>query len=666
MHPPSSQVIVLISHLQRPQQRSRLAHVVTRLTPDYPDTHIEVLDTSVTEALQTARELEQTGKVDVFVCAGATAAYLRKHLTRPVLAMRVGGGDLLRALGQASEISSQVAVISYRRINQDLQAMATLFTVQIHQAAYTSLEEARQAVEQAARLGCRSIIGSSTVVELAEQAGLHGVLSLSEDTARKALEEAMGILDSQRIEIAKRRHLDAVLKHIPAGVAAIDNQGLVQSLNPALAQLLELPISAALGRPLEHLCPELDWQQALQEGACEENRVIRLGSHAVVSNLLPILENGERTGLVLTCQDITAVQRADQRIRSTRRPGAFAARYRLDQLDGNSKANRDMLQLARRFAASQSTILITGESGTGKELLAQGIHNESPRWKNPFVAINCAAFPESLLESELFGYEEGAFSGSRKGGKPGLFEAAHRGTLFLDEIGDMPVSLQTRLLRVLQEREVLRLGGTEPIAIDVRIIAATHKDLGAAIKEREFRTDLYYRLNILRLQTTPLRERPEDIPMICRGISQRLLAQGQPTGAAAITEALQPYLLRHAWPGNVRELENVIERAMLSANEILQEHGVDERYLARVLPELQEGLTQPTPQKQRPRTKEDLYTIGKTAQLQHIQQTLEICQGNLDEAARRLGISRTTLWRRLRSMSHIEQERTLPAVPGKT
>lgn len=645
---PSSQVVVLISHLQRPPQRSRLAHVVARLTPDYPDARIEVLDTSVAEALQTARELEQTGKVDVFVCAGATAAYLRKHLTRPVLAMRVGGGDLLRALGQASERSSQVAVISYKRINQDLQTMAKLFTVQIHQAAYTSLEEARQAVEQAARLGCRSIIGSSTVVELAEQVGLHGVLALSEDTARKALEEAMGILDSQRIEVAKRRHLDAVLKHIPAGVAAVDNQGLVQSLNPALAQLLELPISAALGRPLQQLCPELDLQQALRDGAIEENRVIRFGSHAVVSNLLPILENGERTGLVLTCQDITAVQRADQCIRSSRRPGVFAARYRLDQLDGNSKANREMLQLAKRFATSQSTILITGESGTGKELLAQGIHNESPRWKAPFVAINCAAFPESLLESELFGYEEGAFSGSRKGGKPGLFEAAHRGTLFLDEIGDMPVSLQTRLLRVLQEREVLRLGGTEPISVDVRIIAATHKDLSAAIKAGEFRTDLYYRLNILRLQTTPLRERPEDIPLICRGISQRLLVQGQVMGAAAVADALLPYFLRYSWPGNVRELENVIERAMLSANEILHGQDVDEPYLARVLPELSVSHIQPAPHREVP-SQGDLHSIGKTAQLQYITETLENCQGNLDEAARLLGVSRTTLWRRLRS-----------------
>ncbi|WP_047286513.1 sigma-54-dependent Fis family transcriptional regulator [Pseudomonas protegens] len=649
MESPTSRVVVLISHLQRPRQRSRLANVVTGLAADYLDTRIEVLDTSVAEALPTARELEQRDEVDVFVCAGATAAYLRKHLTRPVLTMHVGGDDLLRALGQAREHTSQVALLSYNRIDRNLAAMAALFTVPVHQAAYSTLEQARHAVERAAQLGCRSIIGSSSVVELAEQAGLHGVLSLSEGTVRRALEEALGILDSQRIEIAKRQHLNAVLQHIPTGVAAVDNQGLVQSLNPALAHLLELPLSEALGRPLQQLCPELDLQQALRDGGGEENRVIRLGSHAVVSNLLPILENGQRTGLVLTCQDTTAVQRADQRIRSTRRPGAFTARYRLEQLHGNSAANREMLQMAKRFAASHSTILITGESGTGKELLAQGIHNESPRRQGPFVAINCAALPESLLESELFGYEEGAFSGSRKGGKPGLLEAAHRGTLFLDEIGDMPVSLQTRLLRVLQEREVLRLGGTEPIAIDLRIIAATHRDLRAAMEQGEFRTDLYYRLNILRLQTTALRDRPEDIALICQGISQRLLVQGQPAAAADIPAALLPYLERYSWPGNVRELENVIERAMLSARELVGERGLNEHYLARVLPELCEDRPVSPARKPAPR-EADLHTIGKAAQLRHVQQTLDSCQGNLDEAARRLGISRTTLWRRLRSL----------------
>ena len=437
------------------------------------------------------------------------------------------------------------------------------------------------------------------------------------------------------------------MQHIPAGVAAVDNQGIVQSLNPALALLLDLPVSAALGRPLQELCPALDLEQALRDGIGEENQVMRLGTHQVVSNLLPILENGQRTGMVLVCQDTTAVQRADQRIRSSHRPGAFAAKYRLEQISGNSLANRELLHLAERYALTNSTILITGESGTGKELLAQGIHNASHRPHGPFVAINCAAFPESLLESELFGYEEGAFSGSRKGGKPGLFEVAHRGTLFLDEIGDMPVSLQTRLLRVLQEREVLRLGGTEPISIDVRVIAATHQDLRGAIEAGRFRTDLYYRLNILRLQTLPLRERPEDIALIARGIVQSLLVSGQPRGAGALPPALLPYLMAYAWPGNVRELENIVERAVLSAKELTQHGEIDEQRLARLLPELFEQRKDPSAMP--PAPTQNLRTLSKTVQLNHVHQTLDDCQGNLDEAARRLGISRTTLWRRLRN-----------------
>ncbi|BAV75239.1 Fis family transcriptional regulator [Pseudomonas chlororaphis subsp. aurantiaca] len=618
---------------------------------DYTDeTHIQVLDTSVHEVLEVARGLERRDEVDVFICAGATAAYLRKHLTRPVLSMRIGGADLLRALGQARTHSSQVAILSYNRINADLEAMSELFTVQVHQASYTTLEEARLAVEHAAGCGCRSIIGSSTVVELAEQAGLQGVLSLSADTVRKALEEALGILNSQRIETAKRQHLNAVLRHIPAGVAAVDNQGVVQSLNPALALLLELPASAALGRPLQELCPELDLEQALRDGGGEENRVIRLGAHSVVSNLLPIMEDGQRTGMVLTCQDITSVQRADQRIRSSRRPGAFIAKYQLKQISGSSLANLEMLRLAERFALTDSTILITGESGTGKELLAQGIHNASRRPHGPFVAINCAAFPESLLESELFGYEEGAFSGSRKGGKPGLFEVAHRGTLFLDEIGDMPVSLQTRLLRILQEREVLRLGGTEPIAIDVRIIAATHQDLRGAIEVGSFRTDLYYRLNILRLQTTPLRERREDIALIAHNISQRLLVSGQPQGADAMPAKLLPYLTAYTWPGNVRELENILERALLSAQELIRDGNIDEKCLARLIPELFEQPEAPSfSQHSHQQEMKDLRTVSKAAERQHVLQALEACDGNLDEAARQLGISRSTLWRRLRT-----------------
>lgn len=644
MPPRHPRIVVLISHLQRPLQQSRLARVVTSVLPDYSgETDIRVLDTTVEESLQLARELEQNDEVEVFVCAGATAAYLRRHLTRPVLSMRVGGADLLRALEQARLRSPQIAVISHARINADLDSLAALFTVQIRQGSYVTLDEARQAVERARSLGCQTVIGSSTVVELAEQVGLHGVLSISQNTVRKALEEALGVLHSQRSELAKRRHLDAVLQHIPTGVAAVDNQGIVQALNPALEALLGMPASHLLGRPLQEFCPQLALDDVLRSGVGEENTVIQLGQTLLLCNILPILEDGQRTGLVLTCQDTSAVQRADQRIRSTHRPGGFSARYRLEQISGKSPATRQLLKLAQRYGGTSSTVLITGESGTGKELLAQGMHNVSRRQRGPFVAINCAAFPESLLESELFGYQEGAFSGSRKGGKPGLIEAAHGGTLFLDEIGDMPVSLQTRLLRVLQEREVLRLGATEPISIDIRIIAATHQDLPQAIEAGEFRSDLYYRLNILRLQTVPLRERSEDIGDIARAILRRLNGEHRvPPLQERLLEALLPNLMAYHWPGNIRELENILERAALSAEDLLRGTAIDGASLALVIPELRNSRALP---QAAPVT--DLKSIAKEKEKQYVLDMLQACDGNLALTASRLGISRSTLWRRL-------------------
>jgi propionate catabolism operon transcriptional regulator len=284
-------------------------------------------------------------------------------------------------------------------------------------------------------------------------------------------------------------------------------------------------------------------------------------------------------------------------------------------------------------------VLVTGASGTGKELFAQGIHLASARRDRPFVAVNCAALPETLLESELFGYEEGAFTGSRRGGKPGLFEAAHTGTIFLDEIGDMPAPLQTRLLRVLQQREVLRLGGSDPTPVDVRVVAATNRDLEARVAQGTFREDLYYRLAILRLHLPPLAERREDLPLLVDHLLRDALGRHGASDAAERALALVgPRLAAHAWPGNVRELENVLERvAVLLAD---RSDEVGERELRGVVPELFGARRRPGAQ--------GLRALRRADERSHVERVLEECGGDQGEAARRLGIGRTTLWRKLR------------------
>jgi transcriptional regulator with PAS, ATPase and Fis domain len=237
------------------------------------------------------------------------------------------------------------------------------------------------------------------------------------------------------------------------------------------------------------------------------------------------------------------------------------SKYQFDDLIGRSQSFQNAKKLAERISVSQSSVLLIGESGTGKELFAHAIHNNSMRAYHPFVPINCASIPEQLLESELFGYEAGSFTGAKKGGKKGLFEAAKQGTIFLDEIGDMPLTMQSKLLRALQEKEIMPVGGQKAIPIDVRIIAATHRDLEKMVEEGEFRQDLYYRLNVIKIDIPPLRNRKGDIGLLANKLVKKLEKKFYRRGTVLSGEVLAK-LQQHSWPGNIRELENVLERAI--------------------------------------------------------------------------------------------------------
>ena len=378
----------------------------------------------------------------------------------------------------------------------------------------------------------------------------------------------------------------------------------------------------------------------LESGHDEIAQVVEFKQQAFIANRIAIREHGGLAGAVLTLYDAKNIRKADTRLRVAARSRKPVARYFFDQIAGTSPAFARAKRLAQSYAATGSTVLLTGESGTGKELFAQAMHNASRRSGKPFVAVNCAAFPEPLLESELFGYEEGAFTGSRKGGKAGLFEVAHTGTVFLDEIGDMPISLQTRLLRVLQEKEVVRLGSADTIPVDVRIIAATHQQLLARVKLREFREDLYYRLNILNLHLPPLRDRAEDIPVLATQLLRAaLLRLGSSLRAAAVIEGIEAALCRYAWPGNVRELENVTERLAVFLSACTDPSAIDHDELRLTLAELYEPA-------------EEAGTQTRAALSdQAIRAALAAARGNRHVAAQRLNVSRTTLWRRLRAMA---------------
>lgn len=344
---------------------------------------------------------------------------------------------------------------------------------------------------------------------------------------------------------------------------------------------------------------------------------------------------------------VEEIESAERQVRQKRAMGGHVAHYTFDDLYGPSRAMRAVVARAIHFAQTDSSVLIVGETGTGKEVLAQSIHNASPRARGPFVAVNCAALPDQLLESELFGYEDGAFTGARRGGKPGLFELAHGGTIFLDEIGETPLHVQQRLLRVLQERQVMRIGGERVIPVDVRVIAATNQPLWQFVQEGKFRKDLFFRIDVLRLHTVPLRERREDIPELTERLLHQLWYKRKGVGARPrIDPAIYPILQDYHWPGNVRELQNMCDYLVATA-------GSGRIGMAEILDWLEHKALPDTAPKEAPAapgtgevppvdaTLEDVERWAVERMLQHT-------GGDLTRAAQTLGISRTTLWRKLK------------------
>ncbi|MFZ4552088.1 MAG: propionate catabolism operon regulatory protein PrpR [Aquabacterium sp.] len=634
----------------------RINKLLQELAPEFADrAAVEVLDMGFDQAVARVRELQRQRPVDVIVAAGSNGAYLRQRLDTPVVLVKVGGFDLMQALTHARRLSARIGLVTYEGMAPDITQFDNLFAFGVSQRSYRTEEEAQACVRELQQQGIEVVVGSGVVADLADQHGMTGIFLYSIDAVRGALEDAVEVARASRIEQAKRERLSTILAQLSDGVIAVDRQEHILTLNPTMAQWLGVTAEQWLGRRLSEVCPELSLQHTLRLGAQDLERIERVKGKTLIVNRIPLIEQGVLTGALLSSQDPISIQRVDRHIRTRIKPQAQHARYELHQLIGHSQAIARVQRMASSCARSQATVLLIGESGTGKEVVAQGIHMASDRRDMPFVAVNCAAVSESLLESELFGYEEGAFTGARRGGKIGLFEAAHNGTIFLDEVGEMPLSLQTRLLRVLQEREVLRVGATEPTPVNVRVIAATHRDLASHVAEGRFRQDLFYRLNILRIDMPALRERAEDVPELAQALHGRVCARLglHPSATLALLGALIEQSAHYPWPGNVRELENLIER--LVAYAASRSEPIPAWQLAGFVQDTAPELFMAPTVAVRPSR---MLTAGpmpapsteprRPVSLAEIQRVLQACEGDKGRAAQQLGMSRTTLWRKLR------------------
>jgi sigma-54 dependent transcriptional regulator, acetoin dehydrogenase operon transcriptional activator AcoR len=357
-----------------------------------------------------------------------------------------------------------------------------------------------------------------------------------------------------------RREHEAVLDHVQDAVVACDARGRISFFNRKAETVFGQRAGTVVGKLAAEVLPMLDLRSMLSMGHQTVDRLVQVGKADIMATCVVLQEGEEPAGVVATLRPVGDIWTAEERLRREAAGHGHRARFRFEDMTGDSEALQAVIRQAKRVAASISAILIQGETGVGKEVLAQAIHNASPRAPYPFVGVNCAALPESLLESELFGYEEGAFTGARRGGKPGLFEQAHRGTIFLDEVGDISPALQARLLRVLELHEVLRVGGTQVVPVNMRVIAATNRNLRELVDRGGFRADLYYRLAVMPLVIPPLRERKAEIPALFRSFLERFGYQG--AICQDVIDALQAY----HWPGNVRELRNCTEYAVAMAD----------------------------------------------------------------------------------------------------
>lgn len=521
---------------------SRLTRLLSDIIPEFDaQAEIRTFNLGFEEATRQVREQLKQEPCDVIIAAGSNGAYLKGRVGKPIVLVKANGFDLMQALARARKVSDHIGLITHQTELPEFTEFQNSFQLRIPQRTYLTAEDARSAVAELAAQGVKVVVGTGLAAELADQAGLTGVLLYSAESVRTAFESALDIARATQ----------------------------------------------SASRPDE--------------------------SHY------------------------------SKKSRTTQQQKKSSA----DLLLGQSAPMQTVRETLRRYAASDATVCIRGETGTGKELAARALHVHSTRQAQAFVAVNCGALTESLLESELFGYDEGAFTGSRRGGRTGLIEAADGGTLLLDEIGEMPLALQTRLLRVLEEREILRVGSSRTTPVNIRVIASTHRDLLAQVQQGLFRRDLYYRLQVLTLELPTLRQRTADIPTLATYFLKSLSSIPAPE----LSDEATALLLRHDWPGNVRELRNLMQRVALHVQLDGGTPLVTARQLQAIAPELSGDGPKPSDTRPTEPSIIALKTLRGRPSNAELAGILRQVKGNQLKAAKMLGVSRTTLWRWLRSDS---------------
>ncbi len=600
------------------------------------------------EGARQAVELEEQGTIDVVISRGGTAIAIKKKVTNlPVVEVQVSGFDLIRVLHQARQETNKVAIVGFYPFTYGIKDLGEIMNVNLkiltlNENWYEYPLYIEKKLKEIKMQGYNWVVGDNISVKVAKQLGMNALLIKSgKEALMQSILEAERVAEVRKRELEKTKRIKSIIDFAYEGIITVDQKDVIDTFNPQAVKIFGREAYRIIGKNVNKMFPEFDFSKITKIGQKIEGKIWTVGDIKIVANIIPIKINNEIVRTVITFQKVSQVQKIEQKIREKLYLKGNVAENTFNDIIGQSQIFRNLKEEAKNYAQIDSPVLLYGETGTGKELFAQAIHNYSPRRNKSFVAFNCAALTESLLESELFGYVRGAFTGAKKEGKMGLFEQAHEGTIFLDEIGEISQNIQARLLRVLQEHKVRRLGDDKVIPVDLRIIASTNKKLIQSVKENKFRDDLYYRINVLNLDIPSLRERKEDISLLVNFFIKKYGYKFKKIVEDISEEGMQ-ILENYDWPGNIRQLENIIERLLVRTKKSF----ITTNLIKEIMKLQYEGGIIDNYQKQ------DKLNYTLSGNLEDIEKTVieEVIKeekGNKAAVARRLGISRTTLWRKL-------------------
>jgi PAS domain S-box-containing protein len=584
-------------------------------------------------------------RMRVVISRGGTYRIIKQaNIGIPVVEIRSSPFDLIESLSSAIENDRPLAIVGYSNIinDYDEKYLKKMIKNKLTIINLGDQNDVRQVIAGCARDGYSTFLGDTIVKNVCDEMGYTCYLQESGSSSiQAAMDEALRICSALRQEQELARRLRAVIDFVHDGVIAVDGAEKIILFNTIADNLLGVNQENILGSPIDTLS-HLPFFNILKTGDKIVDQPFKIGNQLLSISTIPISMENTFFGSVVVIRDIHELQAYEQKLRITLSDKGFIAKHTFESIIHKNAKIAHCISIAKKFSHYDASILIEGESGVGKELFAQGIHNNGGRQSGPFVAVNCAVLPKSLIESELFGYVEGAFTDSRKGGKAGYFELAHRGTLFLDEISELPLDVQAQLLRVIQEKEVMRLGDTKIVPVDVRLICATNKNLVDMVHQGLFRNDLLFRINTLSLYIPPLTEWREDIDILAVHFLRRFCKVYDKT-INGFSPKASSYLRSYFYEGNIRELQSMIERAVIIC---------DENILR--LSDLQSGLrleNRKTKSKPQPGNVSGLPVDLETIEEEYIHKTLMANNHSITKTANVLGISRSTLWRKIKKFS---------------